>query len=94
MPIFFYEASSVDEICDQVFAGEIPDPIASGTVRIVLNDNDAALSLTRANALGATVTGTLERADGTTCRFSATFRALISKDGEFRLLKEDIHSNC
>jgi hypothetical protein len=94
MPIFLYAASSIDEICEAVFGGVIPEPIATGTVRVVLNDNDLDVSLTRTNAFGYTATGTLERADGTACAFSATFRALITKQGEFRVLVEDIHSNC
>ena len=94
MPIFLYEASSIDEICDAVVAGTIPEPIASGTVRVVLNDNDAFVSGTRTNAFGHTATGTLERADGTSCHFSAMFRALITKEGEFRVVKEDITTNC
>ena len=94
MPIFLYAASSIDEICDSVFGGVIPEPIATGTVRVVLNDNDVDVSLTRTNAFGHTATGTLQRADGTTCHFSAMFRALITKEGEFRLLNEDINSNC
>lgn len=94
MPIFLYAASSEDEICEAVFGGAIPEPIATGTVRVVVNDNDLDVSLTRTNAFGGTATGTLERADGTACAFSATFRALITKEGEFRVLVEDIHSNC
>jgi hypothetical protein len=94
MPMFLYAASSIDEICEAVLGGAIPEPIATGTVRAVLNDNDVDVSLTRTNAFGYTATGTLERADGTSCAFSATFRALITKEGEFRVLHEDIHSNC
>jgi hypothetical protein len=94
MPIFLYAVSSIDELCESVFDGAIPEPIATGTVQVVLTDNDADVSLTRANAFGYTATGTLVRADGTGCRFSATFRALITKEDEFRLLVEDIHSNC
>jgi hypothetical protein len=61
---------------------------------VVLTDNDADVSLTRANAFGYTAIGTLERADGTACRFTATFRAVITKEDEFRVLIEDIRSNC
>jgi hypothetical protein len=94
MPIFLYAASSFDEICEAVRGGAIPEPIATGTVRVVLNDNDVDVSLTRTNAFGYTATGTLERADGTTCAFSATSRALITKQDEFRVLVENIRSNC
>jgi hypothetical protein len=94
MPIFLYAASSIDEICEAVFSGVIPEPLATGTVRVVLNDNDIDVTLTRTNAFGHTATGTLQRADGTACHFSAMFRALITKEDEFRLLKEDINSNC
>ena len=94
MPIFLYAASSIDEICDAVFAGAIPEPLATGTVRVVVNDNDLDVSGTRTNSFGNSATGTLRRADGTRCHFSAVFRALITRDGEFRLLKEDINSNC
>jgi hypothetical protein len=94
MPMFLYAASSTDELCEAVEGGTIPEPIATGTVRVVLTDNDAEVSLTRANAFGYTAIGTLERADGTACRFSATFRALITKEEEFQVLVENIHSDC
>jgi hypothetical protein len=94
MPIFLYAASSTDELCEAVFGGAIPEPIATGTVRVVLNDNDVDVSLTRTNSFGFTAKGTLERADGTACAFSATFRALITREGEFRVLVSDIRSNC
>jgi hypothetical protein len=93
-PMWLYEASSIEEICEAVFAGMIPEPVASGTVRTVLNDNDADVSLTRSNAFGDTSTGILQRADGTACHFSASFRAIVTKKDEFRVLKEDIRSNC
>jgi hypothetical protein len=94
MPIFLYSASSIDELCEAVEAGDVPEPFASGSVRVVLTDNDAEVSLTRTNAFGYTATGTLLRADGTTCHFAATFRALITKDEEFTVITEDIHTNC
>jgi hypothetical protein len=94
MPIFLYAASSIDELCEAVDGGVIPEPIATGTVRVVLNDNDADVSLTRTNAFGYTAKGTLERTDGTACAFSATFRALITQEDEFRVLVADIRSNC
>jgi hypothetical protein len=94
MPIFLYAASSIEEICDAVFGGVIPEPLATGTVRVVVNDNDVFASRTRTNSFGSTSTGILQQADGTACNFSAMFRALITKEGEFRLLNEDINSNC
>jgi hypothetical protein len=94
MPIFLYAASSIDELCEAVESGTIPEPIATGTVRVVGNDNDLDASLTRTNAFGFTATGTLERADGTTCRFAATFHAHITQEDEFQVLVEDIHTNC
>jgi hypothetical protein len=94
MPIFLYAASSIDEICEAVGGGVIPEPIASGTVRVVSNDNDVDVSLTRTNSFGFTAKGTLERADGTACAFSATFRALITQEDEFRVVVSDIRSNC
>jgi len=94
MPMFLYAASSTDELCEAVFGGAIPEPIATGTVRVVLNDNDVDVSLTRTNAFGFTAKGTLERADGTACAFSATFRALITQEDEFRVLVSNIRSNC
>jgi hypothetical protein len=94
MPIFLYAASSTDELCEAVFGGAIPEPIATGTVRVVLTDNDVDVSLTRTNAFGFTAKGTLERADGSACAFSATFRALITREDEFRVVVSDIRSNC
>jgi hypothetical protein len=94
MPMLLYAASSFDEICEAVFAGAIPEPLATGTVRVIVNDNDLDVSGTRTNSFGYTASGTLRRADGTACHFSAMVRALITRDGEFRLLNEDINSNC
>ena len=94
MPMFLYAASSIDEICEAVVGGATVEPIATGTVRVVLNDNDVDVSLTRTNVFGYTAKGTLERADGTACAFSATFRGLITREGEFRVLVSDIRSNC
>jgi hypothetical protein len=94
MPIFLYTASSIDELCEAVGGGAIPEPIATGTVRVVLNDNDVDVSLTRTNSFGSTAKGTLERADGTACAFSATSRVLITREDEFRVVVGDIRSNC
>jgi hypothetical protein len=94
MPMFLYAAASTDELCQAVVGGAIPEPIATGTVRVVLTDNDVDVSLTRTNAFGFTAKGTLERADGTACGFSATFRALVTQEDEFRVLVSDIRSNC
>ena len=52
MPMFLYAASSTDELCEAVEGGVIPEPIATGTVRVVLNDNDVDVSLTRTNSFG------------------------------------------
>jgi hypothetical protein len=93
-PMSLYEASTIDEVCEAVFAGMTPEPLASGVVRVVVSDNDTEASLTRTNAFGDMSTGTLQRADGTDCQFSGRFRAIITKEGEFRILKEDITSNC
>jgi len=38
--------------------------------------------------------GTLEWADGTAWAFSTTFRALITREDEFRVVVLDIRSNC
>lgn len=89
-----YQAASIDEICEAVFAGEIRVPIATGTVRVVANDNDVFVSGKRNNAFGDTATGTLLDAGGNACRFTGQFRAQITVAGEFRLLREDVHSTC
>lgn len=93
-PIFLYEASSIEEICEAVFAGEIPEPLATGMVRVVANDNDVFVSGGRTNAFGDTATGTLLDGDGDACHFTGQFRAQVTRSGEFRLLIEDIHSTC
>jgi hypothetical protein len=93
-PMFLYQASSIDEICEAVFAGEVPEPLATGTVRVVANDNDVFVSGTRNNAFGHTATGTLLDAAGNPCHFTGQFRAQITVTGEFRLLREDIHLTC
>ena len=94
MPIFLYEASSIEEICELVFEGVIPEPIAAGVVRVVLNDNDRDVTGTRTNSFGSAATGTLQDSDGNPCRFSGTFRALITREFEFRVVNEGITTTC
>ncbi|HEX6424374.1 MAG TPA: hypothetical protein VFZ79_12905 [Acidimicrobiales bacterium] len=93
-PMFLYRASSIDEICEAVLAGQVPEPLAAGTVRIVGTDNDFLASGSRTTAFGDTATGTLMDADGNPCRFTGQFRAQVTAGGEFRLLKHDIRSTC
>jgi hypothetical protein len=58
-PMHLYQASSVEEICDAVAAGENPQPIATGTAHVVATTNDAFGSGGRTTTLGDKATGTL-----------------------------------
>jgi len=90
-PFFIYAASSIGEVCEAVFAGEVPEPIATGTARVVLNDNNLFNSGPGANSFGATATGTVYDADGNPWHFNASVRLLNDTKGEFRVLHEDIN---
>lgn len=98
MPMRVYAASSIGEICDAVLAGESVEPLASGTVRTVRTDNDLEASATpggtRTNAFGDHSSGQLSTPAGESCRFSGVFRAQITRDDEFRLLKLDVTLRC
>ena len=93
-PMQVYAASSIEEICEAVIAGGSLELLASGTVRVVATDNDLEVSLTRTNSFGHHATGRLFTPEGDACRFRGVARAQITRDGEFRLLKEDVVLNC
>jgi hypothetical protein len=64
-------------------------PWAVGTARAVRNDNDLDVTGTRTNAFGERLIGTASDAEGAVWHFSGHFRALITRDGEFRFLNEN-----
>lgn len=98
MPIWVYAASSIEEICMAVDEGEPLDLVASGTVRLVLHDNDLEASATpggtRTNSFGDHASGRLTTPDGGSCQFSAIFHGQVNRDDEFRLIKEDVTLRC
>jgi hypothetical protein len=93
-PMRLYQASSVDEICDAVAAGEDPQPIATGTAHVVATTNDAFGSGRRTTTLGDKATGTLLDSAGKPCHFTGIFREQISPAGESRIIRHDIQSTC
>jgi hypothetical protein len=72
-----YQLSTFTGFCSSV-------PLAQGTGRLIVNDNDAAVSGTRTNSFGASVTGPVTLASGGTASVSAHVRLLIQRDGTFR----------
>jgi hypothetical protein len=64
-------------------------PWATGIARLELNDNDQDVSGTRANSFGDRGQATVYDADGDAWHYSWTFRALISRDGEFTVSAEN-----
>jgi hypothetical protein len=75
--IHVYRLSTFSDFCTSV-------PLAQGTGRLVVNDNDAAVSGTRTNSFGASVTGAVTLTSGGTAHLSAHTRFLIDRDGTFR----------
>jgi hypothetical protein len=93
-PMQVYEGEGIGDVCERIVAGETVEPIATGTVRAMTTDNDADVSLTRANSFGSTAIGTLTTPEGQTCSFRGTFRAIIDPNDEFRGPEEDISLRC
>ena len=69
-----YQLSTFADFCTSV-------PLAQGTGRLVVNDNDAAVSGTRTNSFGASVNGAVTLANGGSAQLSAQARFLIFPDG-------------
>ena len=65
-------------------------PWAVGAARTVRNDNDLDVSGTRSNAFGERLVGTATDADGAVWHVSGHVRLLITRDGEFRFLNENV----
>jgi hypothetical protein len=63
-------------------------PWATGTGHQTGHDNDVDVSLTRTNAFGEQLSGTVVDVDGNTWRFNAHFQARIDRNGEFFLMSE------
>ena len=75
--IHVYQLSTFVDICTS-------EPIAQGVGRLILNDNDAAVSGTRTNSFGARLNGPVTLAAGGTAQLVAEARLLIEQDGTFR----------
>jgi hypothetical protein len=58
-------------------------PWATGTAHQIGHDNDVDVSLTRTNAFGELLTGTVVDVDGNTWQYTAQFMARIDRSGEF-----------
>ena len=81
--IHVYRLSTFVDICTS-------EPIAQGSGRLIINDNDAAVSGTRANTFGARLAGPVTLADGGTAHLLAEIRFLIELDGTFRLVSSSV----
>jgi hypothetical protein len=81
--IHVYQLSTFVDICTS-------EPLAQGSGRLVLNDNDAAVSGTRTNSFGARLVGPVTLTDGDTAHLVAEIRILIERDGTFRVVSESV----
>jgi hypothetical protein len=75
--IHVYQLSTFVDICTS-------EPLAQGTGRLIINDNDAGVSGTRTNSFGHRLNGPVTLADGGTAHLTAYSRFLILRDGTFR----------
>jgi hypothetical protein len=75
--IHVYRLSTFVDICTSA-------PIAQGTGRLIINDNDAGVSGSRTNTFGHRLSGPVTLAGGGTGHLSAHSRFQIKKDGTFR----------
>lgn len=81
--IHVYRLSTFESICTS-------EPIAVGMGRLIINDNDAAVSGTRANTFGHRLTGPVTLSDGSTSHLTAYSRFLIKLDGSFHLVASGV----
>ena len=82
--IHVYRLSTFVDICTS-------EPIAQGSGRLIINDNDAAVSGTGTNSFGARLVGPVTLAGGGTAHLTAENRLLIHPDGTFRLVSSSVH---
>ena len=90
-PFYIYEASSIDEVCESVFAGNTPEPIFTGSARVVATDNDAFGAGRNTNSWGSSANGTVYDADGNPSHFNASIRLQFSEKRGFRIVHENIN---
>jgi len=87
MGVTIWAATSSD-ICGELMA--VPF-LAGGTARVRYVDNDAQLSLTRANAFGVRAHGTVTNlVTGEEFKLLAKYQAIIFRDGELRETSTEI----
>lgn len=65
--------------------------IATGTGNVRGTDNDADVSLTRNNTFGTRLNGRVVDDTGQAWSVQAVFRARITQDDEFKLIREDVN---
>lgn len=93
LPIFVYDFT-LGHPCDILAEGGTPVPLYVGTISTVGTDNDIEASLTRTNSFGFVSRGWVVDGAANRCRFSAHVRLQITRDGDFRVLKEAINIAC
>jgi hypothetical protein len=81
--IHVYRLSTFESICTS-------EPIAQGRGRLIINDNDAAVSGTRTNSFGHRLIGPVTLADGSTAQLAAHSRFLIKQDGSFEVASQKV----
>ncbi len=65
--------------------------IATGTGNVRGTDNDANVSLTRNNTFGNRLSGRVVDDSGQAWSVQAVFRARVTQDDEFKLIREDVN---
>ena len=88
---YIYEASSINEVCESVYAGNIPEPILTGSARVVATDNDAFGAGRNTNSWGSSTNGTVYDAEGNPWHFNASIRLQFSEKRGFRIVHESIN---
>jgi hypothetical protein len=81
--IHVYQLSTFIDICTS-------HPLAQGIGRLIINDNDAAVSGTRTNSFGHRLNGPVTLANGGNAHLAAHSRFLIEKDGAFRQVSSGV----
>lgn len=81
--IHVYRLSTFVDICTS-------QPLAQGSGRLIINDNDAGVSGTRTNSFGHRLNGPVTLAGGGTAHLAAHSRFQIKKDGSFQLVSSGV----
>ena len=94
-PMHVSAATSIEDVCGRLAAGEPVELLASGVVRIVATDTYREVSGTQTTTFQNTAVGRLQTPDGESCAFRAKAHGQIDLDEDQCLaLRVDVALRC